>query len=74
MCTRLLGNVAKVQGYNYLRFIIGPLLEEMANIPSYELDPNKAQQTDIDANLNNVKRMAQLFLDSITRSADMLPP
>ncbi|PVG03445.1 hypothetical protein CPB86DRAFT_723065 [Serendipita vermifera] len=74
MCTRLLGNVAKVQGYNYLRFILDPLINEIRHIMSYELDPNKAQQADIETNLANVKRMAQLFLDAITRSADALPP
>jgi neurofibromin 1 len=77
MCTRLLANVARVQGYNYLRAILAPLLDEMNHYPmerGFELDSSKANESDLDGNLNNIKRMAQMFLDVITSSAGNLPP
>jgi len=77
MCTRLLANVARVQGYNYLRAILAPLLDEMNRYPmerGFELDSSKANESDLDDNLNNIKRMAQMFLDVITSSAGNLPP
>jgi neurofibromin 1 len=76
MCTRLLSNVAKIQGYNYLRLVLTPLLEEMTRYPmdrDFQLDPEKAKQSEVDANINNIKRLAQLFLDVITNSASVLP-
>lgn len=77
MCARLLASVARVQGYNYLRAILAPLLEEMGHYPverRYDLDPSKMNEADLEDNLNNIKRMAQMFLDVITSSATMLPP
>lgn len=77
MCTRLLANVARVQGYNYLRAILAPLLDEMSRYPmerGFELDSSKMNELDFDDNLGNIKRMAQMFLDVITSSASMLPP
>lgn len=77
MCTRLLANVAKIQGYNYLRLILAPLLEEMATYPldqGFVLDPSKVSQVEVDTNVVNIKRLAQMFLDVVTNSANMLPP
>jgi hypothetical protein len=76
MCTRLLSNVAKIQGYNYLRLVLAPLLDEMIRYPmdrDFQLDPEKAKQAEVDVNVSNIKRLAQLFLDVITNSASVLP-
>ncbi|KAG8870177.1 Ras GTPase activating protein ira2 [Serendipita sp. 405] len=77
MCTRLLASVAKVHGYNYLRMILAPLVEEMSQNQTdrgFELDSNKLKADELQDNLNNIKRMAQIFLDVITGSAGLLPP
>jgi hypothetical protein len=76
MGNRLLSNVAKIQGYNYLRLVLAPLIEEMIQYPvdrDFQLDPEKAKQPEVDTNVNNIKRLAQLFLDVITNSASVLP-
>jgi len=76
MCTRLLASIARIQGYNYLRAILAPLLEEMCHYPmerGFELDSSKTNESDLEDNLNNIKRMAQMFLDVITSSASNLP-
>lgn len=77
MSTRLLSKVARTQGYNYLRLVIAPLLDEMGRHPmdrEFQLDPTKAKQSDVDVNISNLKRLAQMFLEVITNSASVLPP
>lgn len=74
MCTRLLVSVAKVHGYSYLRMIIAPLLAEMAQNPTMDFDSTTLSDEEKTANLNNLKRMAQMFLDRITDSVALLPP
>ncbi|KAG8833280.1 Ras GTPase activating protein ira2 [Serendipita sp. 399] len=77
MCTRLLASVAKVHGYNYLRMILAPLVEDMSQNQSdrgFELDSSKLKAEELQDNINNIKRTAQIFLDAITGSAGLLPP
>lgn len=79
MCTRLLAGVAKVHGYNYLRAILAPLLEEMGRHPPpieriFNLDGTRLSKGELETNVVAVKTIAQMFLNVVTSSAPILPP
>lgn len=79
MCTRLLAGVAKVHGYNYLRAILAPLLDEMTRHPqpidrTFNLDSGKLSTAEIEANVESIKFIAHGFLNVVTNSAQILPP
>jgi hypothetical protein len=76
MCTRFIATVAKVHGYNYLRQILDPLVQQMLQLPpetSFELDPKKATVAQIETNVETIRYLAQAFLDVITNSVQFLP-
>jgi len=76
MCTRFIATVAKVHGYNYLRQILDPLIQQMLQLPpetSFELDPKKATMAQIETNVETIRYLAQAFLDVITNSVQFLP-
>lgn len=76
MCTRFIATVAKVHGYNYLRQILDPLVQQMLQLPpdiTFQLDPKKAGPTEIETNLDTIRYLAQAFLDVITNSVQFLP-
>jgi hypothetical protein len=78
MCTKLLGAFAKKHGYNYLRDLLSPLVQQLTVAPSnhsYELDPSKLRPgDDVAENVKNLKHIVQAFLDVICASAGALPP
>ncbi|KAG0224055.1 Ras GTPase activating protein ira2, partial [Actinomortierella wolfii] len=77
MATRLLTVFAKMNGATYLKETLQPLLKELQMKPvrgSYELDPSRlGPDDDVSLNLENLKNMAQSFLDAITDSAPHVP-
>lgn len=75
--TRFLSAFAKTHGYNYLRSLIGPLLQMMSNKPpghSYDLDPTRAIGQDLEQNRQNVQTVAAAFLGIIKSSVPAIPP
>ncbi|KZV91150.1 hypothetical protein EXIGLDRAFT_693968, partial [Exidia glandulosa HHB12029] len=80
VCTRLLSAFAKMQGYNYLRKVIQPVVEQLQAMPadqSIEVDPIKASnatEEDLKQNMANLKVIAQALLDIISNSAPFMPP
>ncbi|KAF9111158.1 Ras GTPase activating protein ira2 [Mortierella sp. AM989] len=77
MATRLLTVFAKINGAEYLKSTLQPLLNALMTLPShgsYELDPARlAPDEDVNVNFENLKNMAQVFLDTITDSASKVP-
>lgn|SRR6266550_5691054 len=75
-CTRFLSAFAKVHGYSYLRSLIQPLIKSMLSMPagcSYELDPSKAGDQDLEQNKKNIELIASSFLSIIGASVPTLP-
>jgi len=77
MATRLLTVFAKLKGGDYLKSTLQPLLNALMVLPSqgsYELDPTRlGPDEDVNVNFENLKNMAQIFLDKITDSASNVP-
>ncbi|KAF9431608.1 Ras GTPase activating protein ira2 [Entomortierella beljakovae] len=77
MATRLLTVFAKINGAEYLKSTLQPLLNALMILPahgSYELDPSRiSPDEDHTVNCENLKHMAQVFLDTITESASQVP-
>ncbi|KAG0221205.1 Ras GTPase activating protein ira2 [Mortierella sp. GBA43] len=77
MATRLLTVFAKINGAEYLKSTLQPLLNALMTPPaqgSYELDPARlGPDEDSNINFENLKLMAQFFLDTITESAPNVP-
>ncbi|KAG0047826.1 Ras GTPase activating protein ira2 [Gryganskiella cystojenkinii] len=77
MATRLLTVFAKLKGGDYLKSTLQPLLNALMTLPSqgsYELDPTRlGPDEDVNVNFENLKNMAQVFLDQITDSASKVP-
>lgn len=74
---RFLSAFAKIQGYNYLRQLILPIVKSMADLPAgqgYELDPSKANGQNLDQNQSNVQFLTTKFLELIFASRAGLPP
>lgn len=75
-CTRFLSAFAKIHGFGYLRSLIQPLIKSMLSMPpgcSYELDPSKAGDQDLEQNKKNVELIASSFLSIIGASVPALP-
>ncbi|KAK2465915.1 hypothetical protein APHAL10511_001556 [Amanita phalloides] len=75
-CTRFLSAFAKIHGYSYLRSLIQPLIKSMLSMPpgcSYELDPSKSGDQDLEQNKKNVELIASSFLSIISASVPALP-
>ncbi|KAF8883153.1 hypothetical protein CPB84DRAFT_1817082 [Gymnopilus junonius] len=75
-CARFLSAFAKVHGYQYLRSLVQPLVDTMAQMPpgtGYEVDPTKAAGQDIDENRQNVEYVASTFIQLISSSLPALP-
>ncbi len=74
---RFLSAFAKIQGYNYLRHLIEPIVNAMADLPvdeGYELDPARAEGQDLDKNQLTVEFLTTNFLKLIFSSRAGLPP
>ncbi|OCH94514.1 hypothetical protein OBBRIDRAFT_722708 [Obba rivulosa] len=76
-CTRFLSAFARIYGYNYLRSLIIPLVESMAELPAgrgYDLDPSKISEAELQQNKENVQFIASSFIQIITGSVPIFPP
>ncbi|KAF9579343.1 Ras GTPase activating protein ira2, partial [Lunasporangiospora selenospora] len=77
MATRLLTVFAKINGADYLKGTLQPLLQKLMTLPaqgSFELDPTRlGPDEDAAINAENLKHMAQVFLDTITESVAHVP-
>ncbi|KAG9015978.1 Ras GTPase activating protein ira2 [Tulasnella sp. 427] len=77
MCTRLLSAFARLHGYNYLRSLLSPLIQQMSAMPaghSYELDPSRLKEGEnVEENERNLKFICQAFLDVICDSPSIFP-
>ncbi|KAF7432844.1 Ras GTPase activating protein ira2 [Pleurotus ostreatus] len=74
--TRFISQFARIHGYNYLRSLIIPLIKSMTSMPaghSYELDPSRAADQDLEQNRKNVEFIASSFLEIVTSSIPTLP-
>lgn len=75
--THLLSTFGRTHGYEYLRTIIAPLINEMANKPrgySFEIDSQKLDQGEnVVVNQHRLEEMAQAFIDQICSSAHRVP-
>ena len=77
MRVRLLCAFAKLHGYDYLRTVLKPLIDQMCSFPeecNFELDPARAAGQDIRHNQEAIIVLAKAFLDIICASATALPP
>lgn len=77
MRVRLLGTFAKFHGYDYLRKILKPLIEQLCDLPdnhTFELDPSRAEPAEIARNQETITVAARAFLNVICSSARILPP
>jgi hypothetical protein len=75
-CTKFLSAFAKIHGYSYLRSLVQPLIKSMLSMPagcSYELDPTKAGDQDLEQNKKNIELIASSFLSIIGASVPALP-
>ena len=75
-CTKFLSAFARIHGFSYLRSLIQPLIKSMLSMPpgcSYELDPSKAGDQDLEQNKKNVELIASSFLSIIGASVPALP-
>ena len=76
ICTRFLSAFARVYGYNYLRNLILPLIHTMKELPAghaYDLDPNKAPNSDLEQNKQDLIAVATAFLEIVLASAPAIP-
>ena len=67
---------AKIHGYDYLRLLIKPLLEEMYTLPqmtTFVLDPTKASEKEIKHNQEVIKVLTGAFLQIVCTSANAMP-
>lgn len=77
MSLRLLSAFSKNHGYTYLRSLVQPLLHYMRAMPpgaSYDIDPTRAYNQNIDENLITVQKLAETFLEEVTSSIKRFPP
>lgn len=76
ICTRFLSAFARVYGYNYLRNLILPLIRTMKELPpghSYDLDPSKAPNANLEQNKEDLIAVATAFLEIVLASAPAIP-
>lgn len=74
---RFLAAFARIQGHQYLRSLIEPMVLAINNLPEgtgYELDPAKVGGQDLQQNQTNVQFLTQQFLMLIRDSRPGLPP
>ncbi|KAK0207040.1 hypothetical protein DFS33DRAFT_1318594 [Desarmillaria ectypa] len=74
---RFLAAFARIQGHQYLRSLIEPMVVAINNLPEgtgYELDPAKVGSQDLHQNQQNVQFLTQQFLILIRDSRPGLPP
>lgn len=74
---RFLAAFARIQGHQYLRSLIEPMVVAINNLPEgtgYELDPAKVGGQDLHQNQQNVQFLTQQFLILIRDSRQGLPP
>lgn len=74
---QLLSRFGRTHGYEYLRHILAPLLQKMAQKPrgySFEMDPTRlAPGESVATNQKHLEETAQLFIDTICDSAHRVP-
>ncbi|KAK0461601.1 uncharacterized protein EV420DRAFT_1526161 [Desarmillaria tabescens] len=74
---RFLAAFARIQGHQYLRSLIEPMVVAINNLPEgtgYELDPAKVGGQDLHQNQRNVQFLTKQFLRLILDSRQGLPP
>ncbi len=68
---------AKIHGYDYLRTVLKPFVEQICSLPddcSFELDPSKAPDQDLERNQETVSVATRAFLEIICSSVPIVPP
>lgn len=74
---QLLSRFGRTHGYEYLRHILAPLLQKMAQKPrgySFEMDPSRlAPGESVATNQKHLEETAQSFIDTICDSAHRVP-
>lgn len=78
MSTRMLSAFARLHGYNYIRALLLPLINQMSAMPpghSYELDPSRIREGEsVEENEASLTLICQAFLDVICESVAIIPP
>ncbi|ORX48285.1 hypothetical protein DM01DRAFT_1385598 [Hesseltinella vesiculosa] len=76
--TRYLSIFGKLNGSDYLNAVLKPVLVKIVNLPpedlEFELDPAKTGMEFSTKNKENVMNAANMILDAICSSADLVPP
>ena len=76
MRMKLLCAFAKSHGYDYLRMIIKPVLDQMVTLASshsFQLDPARTSEEEVKDNQEVIKVFAQAFLQIVCGSASAMP-
>ncbi|XP_048582480.1 neurofibromin-like isoform X2 [Nematostella vectensis] len=75
LASKVMSFCFKVYGTSYLQTLLEPLVSDLIkNTTSFEVDPERIENDEnIEANRNNLIKLAQEFVDKITASADSLP-
>ena len=76
MRMKLLCAFARMHGYDYLRKVIQPVLQEMRELAStntFLLDPDKASEDEIEQNQKVIKVFAQGFVNIVSGSFSIMP-
>ncbi|KAI5118442.1 hypothetical protein M0805_000576 [Coniferiporia weirii] len=76
MRIKLLCAFAKIHGYDYLRQLVKPLLDQMCILTqqySFVLDPARASDEEVKENQETIKFFTQAFLQIVCNSASGMP-
>lgn len=75
MATKLLSAYSKIAGQKYLKDTLSPVIHDLiAKQYNYEIDPVRVPKgQNLETNIENVKRAAQLILNCIINSIDSCP-
>ncbi|KAG9027475.1 Ras GTPase activating protein ira2 [Tulasnella sp. JGI-2019a] len=78
MSLRMLSAFARLHGYNYIRALLLPLVNQMSAMPpghSYEMDPSRVREGEsLEENEASLTLICQAFLDVICESVAIIPP
>jgi hypothetical protein len=76
LSSRVLRSYVRMNGFEYIRKVLGALVEEVAvNNYFFEVDPNRANPTmDLKVNFEKLEELTQRFLDVILDSYISVPP
>lgn len=76
MRIKLLCAFAKIHGYDYLRQLVKPLLDQICSVTAghtFILEPTKASKEEIAQNQKIIELLAQAFLSIVCGSAGAMP-